>query len=90
VEARRHCRSLRELPKTMAVENRDSCTLPASARYAPEQTQNLTDGEFTTSSRTASGYRYARLGSSGPNDHETRHLVLFIRHPPHLTEEDRR
>jgi hypothetical protein len=27
-------------------------------------------------------------GAGGSNDHETWHLVIFIRHLPHLTQED--
>jgi mono/diheme cytochrome c family protein len=53
------------------------------------QTQNLTDGELYYI--IENGVRFTGMpawGLGGPNDHETWHLVLFIRHLPHLTQED--
>ncbi|MGA8144617.1 MAG: c-type cytochrome [Candidatus Acidiferrales bacterium] len=53
------------------------------------ETQNLTDGELYYI--IENGIRFTGMpawGQGGPNDHETWHLVLFIRHLPHLTEEE--
>lgn len=53
------------------------------------ETQNLTDGELYYI--IENGIRFTGMpawGAGGPNDHETWHLVLFIRHLPHLTQED--
>jgi mono/diheme cytochrome c family protein len=52
-------------------------------------TQNLTDGELYYI--IENGVRFTGMpawGAGGSNDHETWHLVLFIRHLPHLTKED--
>jgi mono/diheme cytochrome c family protein len=52
-------------------------------------TQNLADGELYYI--IENGIRFTGMpawGMGGPNDHETWHLVLFIRHLPHLTKED--
>jgi mono/diheme cytochrome c family protein len=52
-------------------------------------TQNLTDGELYYI--IENGVRFTGMpawGPGGPDDHETWHLVVFIRHLPHLTEED--
>ena len=52
-------------------------------------TQNLTDGELYYI--IENGIRFTGMpawGPGGSNDHETWHLVLFIRHLQHLTEED--
>ncbi|MGH9745656.1 MAG: c-type cytochrome [Candidatus Acidiferrales bacterium] len=53
------------------------------------ETQNLTDGELYYIIQN--GIRFTGMpawGAAGPNDHETWHLVLFLRHLPHLTAED--
>ena len=53
------------------------------------ETQNLTDGELYYI--IENGIRLTGMpawGAGGPNDHETWHLVLFIRQLPHLTKED--
>jgi len=52
-------------------------------------TQNLNDGELYYI--IENGIRFTGMpawGHGGWDDHETWHLVLFIRHLPHLTEED--
>jgi len=52
-------------------------------------TQDLTDGEIHYI--IENGIRFTGMpawGAGGPNDHETWHLVLFVRHLPHLTQED--
>jgi mono/diheme cytochrome c family protein len=53
------------------------------------QTQNLSDGEIYYI--IENGVRFTGMpawGAGGANDHDTWHLVLFIRHLPKLTEED--
>jgi mono/diheme cytochrome c family protein len=53
------------------------------------QTQNLSDGEIYYI--IENGVRFTGMpawGAGGTNDHDTWHLVLFIRHLPKLTEED--
>ena len=53
------------------------------------ETQNLTDGELYYI--VENGVRFTGMpawGEGGPNDHDTWHLVLFIRHLPHLTKEE--
>jgi mono/diheme cytochrome c family protein len=53
------------------------------------QTQNLSDGEIYYI--IENGVRFTGMpawGTGGTNDHDTWHLVLFIRHLPHLTAED--
>jgi mono/diheme cytochrome c family protein len=53
------------------------------------QTQNLSDGEIYYI--IENGVRFTGMpawGTGGTNDHDTWHLVLFIRHLPKLTEED--
>jgi hypothetical protein len=53
------------------------------------ETQNLTDGELYYI--IENGIRFTGMpawGQGGPNDHETWHLVLFIRHLPHLTQDE--
>ena len=53
------------------------------------QTQNLSDGEIYYI--IENGVRFTGMpawGPGGANDHDTWHLVLFIRHLPKLTEED--
>jgi mono/diheme cytochrome c family protein len=56
-------------------------TLPA--------TQNLTDGELY--SIIENGVRFTGMpawGEGGPNDHDTWHLVLFIRHLPDVSRQE--
>src|SRR6202167_3131444 len=53
------------------------------------QTQNLSDGEIYYT--IENGVRFTGMpawGAGGANDHDTWHLVLFIRHLPKLTDED--
>jgi mono/diheme cytochrome c family protein len=53
------------------------------------QTQNLSDGELYYI--IENGVRFTGMpawGTGGTNDHDTWHLVLFIRHLAKLTEED--
>lgn len=53
------------------------------------ETQNLTDGEFYYI--IENGIRFTGMpawGQGGANDHETWHLVPFIRQLPHLTQGD--
>jgi mono/diheme cytochrome c family protein len=53
------------------------------------QTQNLSDGEIYYI--IENGVRFTGMpawGTGGTNDHDTWHLVLFIRHLPKLTDED--
>jgi mono/diheme cytochrome c family protein len=55
------------------------------------QTQNLSDGEMYYI--IENGVRFTGMpawGTGGANDHDTWHLVLFIRHLPKLTDEDLR
>jgi mono/diheme cytochrome c family protein len=53
------------------------------------QTQDLSDGEIYYI--IENGVRFTGMpawGTGGTNDHDSWHLVLFIRHLPHLTAED--
>jgi mono/diheme cytochrome c family protein len=53
------------------------------------QTQDLSDGQLYYI--IENGVRFTGMpawGAGGTNDHDTWHLVLFIRHLPKLTEED--
>jgi mono/diheme cytochrome c family protein len=53
------------------------------------RTQNLTDGELYYI--IENGVRFTGMpawGQGGPNDHETWHLVMFIRHLPNLTQDE--
>jgi len=62
---------------------------PAPDMRLPE-TQDLTDGELYYI--IENGVRFTGMpawGEGGMNDHATWHLVLFIRHLPHLSEEDK-
>jgi mono/diheme cytochrome c family protein len=55
------------------------------------ETQDLTDGQLYYI--IENGIRFTGMpawGSGGSDDHETWHLVLFVRHLPHLTQEDLR
>lgn len=55
------------------------------------ETQNLTDGQLYYI--VENGIRFTGMPGWGPggwDDHETWHLVLFLRHLPHLTPEDLR
>ena len=92
VEARRHfadhcasCHANDGSGKTEMGQN----LYPRVPDMRSAQCQNLTDGEIYYI--IENGIRFTGMpawGSGGPNDHETWHLVLFIRHLPHLTEED--
>jgi mono/diheme cytochrome c family protein len=53
------------------------------------ETQNLSDGELYYI--IENGVRFTGMpawGTGGTNDHDTWHLVLFIRHLPNMTNED--
>ena len=53
------------------------------------QTQNLSDGEIYYI--IENGVRFTGMpawGTGGTSDHDTWHLVLFIRHLPRMTDED--
>ena len=53
------------------------------------ETQNLSDGELYYI--IENGVRFTGMpawGPGGTNDHDTWHLVLFIRHLPNMTKED--
>jgi mono/diheme cytochrome c family protein len=53
------------------------------------ETQNLSDGELYYI--IENGVRFTGMpawGTGGTNDHDTWHLVLFIRHLPNMTKED--
>jgi hypothetical protein len=53
------------------------------------ETQNLSDGELYYI--IENGVRFTGMpawGTGGTNDHDTWHLVLFIRHLPNTTNED--
>lgn len=53
------------------------------------ETQNLSDGEIYYI--IENGVRFTGMpawGTGGTNDHDTWHLVLFIRHLPNMTKED--
>jgi mono/diheme cytochrome c family protein len=92
VEARRHfadhcasCHANDGSGKTEIGQN----LYPRAPDMRLEQAQNLSDGEIYYI--IENGIRFTGMpawGAGGPNDHETWHLVLFIRHLPHLTEED--
>ena len=92
VEARRHfadhcasCHANDGSGKTEIGQN----LYPRAPDMRMEQTQNLSDGEIYYI--IDNGIRFTGMpawGAGGPNDHETWHLVLFIRHLPHLTDED--
>ncbi len=92
VEARRHfadhcasCHANDGSGKTAIGQN----LYPRVPDMRLTETQNLTDGELYYI--IENGIRFTGMpawGAGGPNDHETWHLVLFIRHLPHLTEED--
>jgi mono/diheme cytochrome c family protein len=92
VEARRHfadhCASCHANDGTGKTEMGQNL-YPRVPDMRLAQTQNLTDGEIYYI--IENGIRFTGMpawGAGGSNDHETWHLVLFIRHLPHLTEED--
>lgn len=92
VEARRHfadhcasCHANDGSGKTEIGQN----LYPRVPDMRLQQTQNLTDGELYYI--IENGVRFTGMpawGAGGLNDHETWHLVFFIRRLPHLTEED--
>jgi mono/diheme cytochrome c family protein len=62
---------------------------PRAPDMRSAQTQNLSDGEIYYI--IENGVRFTGMpawGAGGTNDHETWHLVLFIRHLPKLTAVD--
>jgi mono/diheme cytochrome c family protein len=93
VEARRHfadhCASCHANDGSGKTEMGRKLYPRAPDMRLPE-TQSLTDGELYYI--IENGVRFTGMpawGEGGENDHDTWHLVLFIRHLPHLTEEDK-
>jgi mono/diheme cytochrome c family protein len=92
VEARRHfadhcasCHANDGSGKTVMGQN----LYPRVPDMRLAETQNLTDGELYYI--IENGIRFTGMpawGTGGSNDHETWHLVLFIRQLPHLTQDD--
>jgi mono/diheme cytochrome c family protein len=92
VEARRHfadhCASCHGNDGSGATELGQKL-YPRVPDMRSAQTQNLSDGEIYYI--IENGVRFTGMpawGAGGVNDHDTWHLVLFIRHLPKLTEED--
>jgi mono/diheme cytochrome c family protein len=92
VEARRHfadhCASCHGNDGSGATEMGQKL-YPRVPDMRSAQTQNLSDGEIYYI--VENGVRFTGMpawGAGGANDHDTWHLVLFIRHLPKLTEED--
>jgi mono/diheme cytochrome c family protein len=92
VEARRHfadhCASCHGNDGSGATEMGQKL-YPRVPDMRMTQTQNLSDGEIYYI--IENGVRFTGMpawGTGGTNDHDSWHLVLFIRHLPKLTEED--
>jgi mono/diheme cytochrome c family protein len=92
VEARRHfadhCASCHGNDGSGATEMGQKL-YPRVPDMRSAQTQNRSDGEIYYI--IENGVRFTGMpawGAGGANDHDTWHLVLFIRHLPKLTEED--
>lgn len=92
VEARRHfadhCASCHGNDGSGATEMGQKL-YPRVPDMRSAQTQNLSDGEIYYI--IENGVRFTGMpawGAGGANDHDTWHLVLFIRHLPKLTEAD--
>jgi len=92
VEARRHfadhCASCHGNDGSGATELGQKL-YPRVPDMRSAQTQNLSDGEIYYI--IENGVRFTGMpawGAGGGNDHDTWHLVLFIRHLPKLSEED--
>ena len=91
-EARRHfadhCASCHGNDGRGATEMGRKLYPPAPDMTLPA-TQNLTDGEIY--SIIENGVRFTGMpawGAGGPNDHDTWHLVLFIRHLPEVSRQE--
>jgi mono/diheme cytochrome c family protein len=92
VEARRHfadhCASCHDNDGSGATEMGQKL-YPRVPDMRSAQTQNLSDGEIYYI--IEDGVRFTGMpawGTGGTSDHDTWHLVLFIRHLPKLTDED--
>jgi mono/diheme cytochrome c family protein len=92
VEARRHfadhCASCHSNDGSGATETGQKL-YPRVPDMRLSRTQNLSDGEIYYI--IENGVRFTGMpawGTGGTNDHDTWHLVLFIRHLPKLTAED--
>jgi len=92
VEARRHfadhCASCHGNDGSGATEMGQKL-YPRVPDMRSAQTQNLSDGEIYYI--IENGVRFTGMpawGTGGTSDHDTWHLVLFIRHLPKLTDED--
>jgi mono/diheme cytochrome c family protein len=92
VEARRHfadhCASCHGNDGSGATEMGQKL-YPRVPDMRSAQTQNLSDGEIYYI--IENGVRFTGMpawGAGGANDHDTWHLVLFIRHLPKLTDAD--
>jgi mono/diheme cytochrome c family protein len=92
VEARRHfadhCASCHGNDGSGATEMGQKL-YPRVPDMRSPQTQNLSDGEIYYI--IENGVRFTGMpawGTGGANDHDTWHLVLFIRHLPKTTDED--
>jgi mono/diheme cytochrome c family protein len=92
VEARRHfadhCASCHGNDGSGATEMGQKL-YPRAPDMRSAQTQNLSDGEIYHI--IENGVRFTGMpawGTGGTNDHDTWHLVLFIRYLPKLTDED--
>jgi mono/diheme cytochrome c family protein len=83
-----HCASCHGNDGSGATEMGRKLYPPAPDMSLPA-TQNLTDGELYYI--IENGVRFTGMpawGAGGPNDHDTWHLVLFIRHLPHMSRQD--
>jgi cytochrome c len=92
VEARRHfadhCASCHGNDGSGGTEMGQKLYPPAPDMTLPA-TQNLTDGELYYI--IENGVRFTGMpawGSGGSNDHDTWHLVLFIRHMPQMSRQE--
>jgi mono/diheme cytochrome c family protein len=92
LEARRHfadhCASCHGNDGRGTTEMGQKLYPPVPDMTLPE-TQNLTDGELYYI--IENGVRFTGMpawGSGGDNDHDTWHLVLFIRDLPHMQQKD--
>jgi mono/diheme cytochrome c family protein len=83
-----HCASCHGNDGSGATEMGRKLYPPAPDMSLPA-TQNLTDGELYYI--IENGVRFtgmAAWGAGGPNDHDTWHLVLFIRHLPQVSQQE--
>jgi mono/diheme cytochrome c family protein len=83
-----HCASCHGNDGSGATEMGRKLYPPAPDMSLPA-TQNLSDGELYYI--IENGVRFTGMpawGAGGPNDHDTWHLVLFIRHLPQMSRQD--